>query len=161
MNESGKIYCKQVYRSLELPKNQKQALYSIISEKVEEFLEESPSASYEEILEAFGSPEELSDTYIETSDMTEIRDTYKVKSRNLRIVKIVCVAVIAIALLCTVIFTVSYYRSIEYQSGVYKEIVVDSINEGAGEKAGGSMSGESYEDMSSGLGEAPSRSLED
>lgn len=84
-------YNRKVYKLLVLPKKPRKILYDCILSGIEDYMEEHPLATYEELTEHFGTPKELVDTYVSTSNYSEM---YKAQKQKRLILKaLLCMAI--------------------------------------------------------------------
>ena len=92
MSKHLKRYCRAVRRDLPCSGKLKQKILTEISMSVRTYLEENPSASYTEIENKFGTPQQITSAYLDEMDHQVLAKELKLKSK---IVKIVATALIA------------------------------------------------------------------
>lgn len=85
-------YNRQVYKMLVLPKRPRKILYDAISSGIYEFAENHTGTTYDKLIKHFGSPKELVETYIETSNYKEMHRSQKTKMRILK--ALLCVGIV-------------------------------------------------------------------
>lgn len=116
-------YNRKVYKLLVLPKKPRKVLYDCILSGIEDYLADHPLATYEELTEHFGTPKELVDTYVSTSNYKEM---YKAQKQKRLILKaLLCMA---IALVSTVLIwvTMDLYIKTSFQNGYIVRSVQDN-----------------------------------
>lgn len=88
MNNSAARYKSKLKRKLQCSHGTKARLVEEFSHSLNGFLEENPDASFADLSNAFGPPEEMARMLMEEVDEKELR-SYKTKHSLLRIVSIV------------------------------------------------------------------------
>ena len=70
---AAKKYYNEVKQQLSCPRKIKKKLLFYIRLSMDEFLEKNPNADFDMIVERFGEPFELANSYIESLDTTEVK----------------------------------------------------------------------------------------
>ena len=78
-----KLYYRQIRNNLYCSKKRKKRLLDELKTNVEESLEENPNLTYGELLEIYGTPKEIADSYIESLDPEEYaEDIRRIKRKK-------------------------------------------------------------------------------
>ena len=72
MNNDIKKYIKYVKKIISIHSKDKKEFIQLLTQKIIEFSNEHDSCSYQDIVDEFGSPNEVAGSYIETLDSDEI-----------------------------------------------------------------------------------------
>ena len=116
-----KLYYRQIRNNLYCSKKRKKRLLDELKTNVEESLEENPNLTYGELLEIYGTPKEIADSYIESLDPEEYAEDIRRIKRKKWMFGIVFFSVIAFAIVYLLHLTivgwqtrpVSYTETIE------------------------------------------------
>lgn len=116
-----KLYYRQIRNNLYCSKKRKKRLLDELKTNIEESLEEKPNLTYEELLEIYGTPKEIADSYIESLDPEEYAEDIRRIKRKKWMFGIVFFSVIAFAIVYLLHLTivgwqtrpVSYTETIE------------------------------------------------
>ncbi len=116
-----KLYYRQIRNNLYCSKKRKKRLLDELKTNVEESLEENPNLTYGELLEIYGTPNEIADSYIESLDPEEYAEDIRRIKRKKWMFGIVFFSVIAFAIVYLLHLTivgwqtrpVSYTETIE------------------------------------------------
>ena len=92
-----RLYMHKIKNHIRIASPAKKHFFQTLKQNIELFLAERPNASYEEILSAFGSPEEVAASFYETIDSSEIDQQLNQKHRLLIGF---CIAIASLSLLC-------------------------------------------------------------
>lgn len=120
-----KYNCK-VYKMLVLPKRPRKILYDSILSGIGEYAENHPRVTYDELVEQFGSPKELVETFIETSNYREMNKSQKRKRFILK--ALLCIGIVIASTLFTWVI-LDLKSKMEFEDGFYVETVY-SYDEG-------------------------------
>ena len=93
-----KLYYRQIRNNLYCSKKRKKRLLDELKTNVEESLEENPNLTYGELLEIYGTPKEIADSYIESLDPEEYAEDIRRIKRKKWMFGIVFFSVIAFAI---------------------------------------------------------------
>ncbi len=104
MDCESKKYIKSIEKALVGTNQQKQEFLKNISSAVDEYCEENPNASYNDICLRFGEPDVIAKELICDTDINQIKKKVGVK-------KIVAAAITIIVVLLTVLFVAEYVDS--------------------------------------------------
>ena len=77
-----KLYYRQIRNNLYCSKKRKKRLLDELKTNIEESLEEKPNLTYGELLEIYGTPKEIADSYIESLDPEEYAEDLIVVSNE-------------------------------------------------------------------------------
>lgn len=105
LKKNIKMYLKEIKRVLPSSSCTKTNFYSVFKNRIYEYAEDNPSATYDDIIKEFGSPEEL----INSFDSKEYETTLISKKKQSVLLKILTVC-LAVVLLLSCIFL---YHSLE------------------------------------------------
>lgn len=116
-----KLYYRQIRNNLYCSKKRKKRLLDELKTNIEESLEEKPNLTYGELLEIYGTPKEIADSYIESLDPEEYAEDIRRIKRKKWMFGIVFFSVIAFAIVYLLHLTivgwqtrpVSYTETIE------------------------------------------------
>lgn len=116
-----KLYYRQIRNNLYCSKKRKKRLLDELKTNIEESLEEKPNLTYEELLEIYGTPKEIADSYIESLDPEEYAEDIRRIKRKKWMFGIVFFSVITFAIVYLLHLTivgwqtrpVSYTETIE------------------------------------------------
>lgn len=92
-----RLYMHKIKNQIRISSPAKKHFFQTLKQNIELFLAGRPNASYEEILSAFGSPEEVAASFYETIDSSEIDQQLNQKHRLLIGF---CIAIASLSLLC-------------------------------------------------------------
>lgn len=81
-----KRYYRRIRHMLPCSQKAKAALYKQIHDNTEAFISEYPKASFEQIVEHFGSPEAIAAAYVENTGTAEILSTLRIRRKIVAIV---------------------------------------------------------------------------
>lgn len=88
---AARQYLSEITSSLTCPKTLKQKVLKSVSAEVDEFFIDNPDASYDDLKNSLGNPNEIAISYIESLDPEEIQKELKKVKRNKWIVIVSCV----------------------------------------------------------------------
>jgi len=127
MNNAAKEYCKQISKCLSYSSKVKKKLLPDIELSIEQFIEDNSSVSYEDIVEEFGTPQDMVKTFLETEEVSELEQSFSVKRR---VVWIVALAVIAVIVIIGIYLVVDLKMKDNFQNGRFIEVIQeDSLPE--------------------------------
>ena len=89
MSNDIKKYIKYVKKIISIHSKDKKEFIQLLTQKIIEFSNEHDSCSYQDIVDEFGSPNEVAGSYIETLDSDEIIK----KLNKKKIINIFCISV--------------------------------------------------------------------
>lgn len=113
-------YNRQIYKLLVLPKRPRKILYDSIASGIEEYTAKHPMVSYEDLVKHFGSPKDLVETFIETSNYKEMNKSQKRKRKILK--ALLCIGIAAATILFSwIIFDLQ--SKMEFRDGYYVETI--------------------------------------
>lgn len=122
-DKSVKKYSRQVYRMLVLPKRPRKILYESIESGINEYAENHIGITYEALVEHFGSPKEMADTYIETCDYKEMHRAQKTKKHIMKALLCLGIAVVSLLFIWVI---VDLQTKTSYRNGYYIISVKDA-----------------------------------
>ena len=117
-----KQYYRQISRHLSCANRRKKQIIEDIRSGVESFLEENPEADISAVIERFGTPEQITEGYLNEMDTGEMRKCLNTQKRVLGVLITVAAAALAIWLIAVIIASVHEWGT----SASY--IVVGEIN---------------------------------
>ena len=117
-----KQYYRQISRHLSCANRRKKQIIEDIRSGVESFLEENPEADISVVIERFGTPEQITEGYLNEMDTGEMRKCLNTQKRVLGVLITVAAAALAIWLIAVIIASVHEWGT----SASY--IVVGEIN---------------------------------
>ena len=117
-----KQYYRQISRHLSCANRRKKQIIEDIRSGVESFLEENPEADISVVIERFGTPEQITEGYLNEMDTGEMRKCLNTHKRVLGVLITVAAAALAIWLIAVIIASVHEWGT----SASY--IVVGEIN---------------------------------
>ena len=117
-----KQYYRQISRHLSCANRRKKQIIEDIRSGVESFLEENPEADISVVVERFGTPEQITEGYLNEMDTGEMRKCLNTQKRVLGVLITVAAATLAIWLIAVIIASVHEWGT----SASY--IVVEEIN---------------------------------
>lgn len=79
MNKQLKIYYKEIYSLTVCNKKQKKAFIKELKAAINEYTEQNPSYTIEDIRAVFGTPEEITLSFIENGSLTKVKKQLDVK----------------------------------------------------------------------------------
>lgn len=120
--KSIKQYYRQISRHLSCANRRKKQIIEDIRSGVESFLEENPEADISVVIERFGTPEQITEGYLNEMDTGEMRKCLNTQKRVLGVLITVAAAALAIWLIAVIIASVHEWGT----SASY--IVVGEIN---------------------------------
>lgn len=103
-------YLKKVASAVDAPADEKKEYLRIVEEDVDDFLTDVPDATPEELEDTLGTPEELSDAYLEATPAEQISKKLK-KARSVKCVVIATVVTAVVLLALTVLLIFIIVRS--------------------------------------------------
>ena len=103
MSNDIKKYIKYVKKIIPIHSKDKKEFIQLLTQKIIEFSNEHDSCSYQDIVDEFGSPNEVAGSYIETLDSDEI-----IKKLNKK--KIINIFISVIIILCISVWGFERYR---------------------------------------------------
>ena len=103
MSNDIKKYIKYVKKIIPIHSKDKKKFIQLLTQKIIEFSNEHDSCSYQDIVDEFGSPNEVAGSYIETLDSDEI-----IKKLNKK--KIINIFISVIIILCISVWGFERYR---------------------------------------------------
>ena len=133
MSNDIKKYIKYVKKIISIHSKDKKEFIQLLTQKIIEFSNEHDSCSYQDIVDEFGSPNEVAGSYIETLDSDEI-----IKKLNKK--KIINFFISVIIILCISVWGFERYRINQlideakhtkmktYTAEEYKEKIAKEIN---------------------------------
>lgn len=89
-------YLQEIRGWLPCSKKLKNAILERIRNTVREYLTEKPESSYEELMERFGSPQQIAATYVEDMGTDELLRDLRIRRRIIGVVAATAVAVVAL-----------------------------------------------------------------
>ena len=93
-----KSYLKGIKKELPCSSNTKSAFISIFKKRIDEYLEDNPTATFEDIQNEFGTPESVANAF----DPNEYSDALKSRKKKVLILVIALVALVAALSITTV-----------------------------------------------------------
>ena len=102
-NNSQYIHIKYVKKIISIHSKDKKEFIQLLTQKIIEFSNEQDSCSYQDIVDEFGSPNEVAGSYIETLNSDEI-----IKKLNKK--KIINIFISVIIILCISVWGFERYR---------------------------------------------------
>jgi hypothetical protein len=127
MNNAAKEYCKHISKCLSYSSKLKKKLLPDIELSIKQFIEDNPSVSYEDIVEEFGTPQDMVKTFLETEEVSELEQSFSVKRR---VVRIVALAVIAVIVIIGIYLLVDLKIKTDHADGQFIEVIQeDSLPE--------------------------------
>ena len=103
MSNDIKKYIKYVKKIIPIHSKDKKEFIQLLTQKIIEFSNEHDSCSYQDIVDEFGSPNEVAGSYIETLNSDEI-----IKKLNKK--KIINIFISVIIILCISVWGFERYR---------------------------------------------------
>ena len=91
MSNDIKKYIKYVKKIIPIHSKDKKEFIQLLTQKIIEFSNEHDSCSYQDIVDEFGSPNEVAGSYIETLDSDEIKK--KIINIFISVIIILCISV--------------------------------------------------------------------
>ena len=134
MSNDIKKYIKYVKKIIPIHSKDKKEFIQLLTQKIIEFSNEHDSCSYQDIVDEFGSPNEVAGSYIETLNSDEI-----IKKLNKK--KIINIFISVIIILCISVWGFERYRINQlideakhtkmktYTAGEYKEKIAKEKQE--------------------------------
>lgn len=121
-------YYRDVYHCLPCDRKMKKKIIIRLKENLDGYLEEHPSAGTKEVMEHFGTPQQIAGTYIEEMTTSEIIMKFGVKKRVVAgVALIAAIAVVAYLM----VLAAAYAKEKDSADGYYEE---DPIVEVDGEE---------------------------
>ena len=101
-------YLKKVASAVDAPGDEKREYLRIVEEDVDDFLADVPDATPEELEDTLGTPEELSDAYLEATPVEQVSKKLK-KARSVKgiIIAAVCSAIALFAIIIFLAFVIA------------------------------------------------------
>ena len=119
-----KVYLRKIRKMIPSGKAKGQILEQI-HQSVEAYLEENPGADWDAFQDRFGTPEQISASYIEGMEPEEILGKFKKK----KIIVGVVVGAVVLALLFWIIAIIAAWRTEMKDSGGYYEVEIIETTE--------------------------------
>jgi len=127
MNNAAKEYCKQISKCLSYSSKLKKKLLPDIELSIEQFIEDNPSVSYEDIVEEFGTPQDMVKTFLETEEASELEQSFSVKRR---VSKVIIILALLLFIFTIVITIKNHLDGLSFQNGRFIEVIQeDSLPE--------------------------------
>jgi hypothetical protein len=108
INKQGILYIQAVKKQLPIPNGMSKKLLDELGGSVDEYVQDNPNATMDELAARFGDPETIADEYISALDKDRLKAEIK-KSRLIKRAIITIAIVLIIAILTT--FTVKIIQS--------------------------------------------------
>ncbi len=115
MNNLKNEYISNIKRNLKVPTKYKKDFLQNLENSVEEYINENPTSSYKDIEEAFGSVEDIIESFYESMEKEEIL-------KKIRLKKIIFIGIISVLIMLVVSSMVyaSYLENLKGDIPVYK-----------------------------------------
>lgn len=118
---SLKQYYRQISRHLSCPAGRKQQIMENIRSGVNDFLLEKPDADMAAIMQHFGTPEQIAESYLSEMDLKELKKTLNIRKRTFTVVLIAVLTALAMWAIAVVIASIDAH----IQAGGYGEFIVN------------------------------------
>ena len=119
-NTAARKYLKQTGRKLTCGMRQNHRLMSDLKRTIGIFLDDCPDASYEDFLEAFGSPAEMAAEMLRDVPEQEIAGVQR-NRKWIRIALTACLAAVAVGACGTVAYFIRYPYTAEITTVIYED----------------------------------------
>lgn len=126
MDRDDRRYLHQVRRALRGTGKQKKQVLAQVQASVSEYQEENPDCSYSDLVQRFGVPQQIAESYITEMDPKELLHDLRIRQRTF---SIVCAGIILCLTMWLGYLAVSYHMMVIELNGkvVPGEITVDEI----------------------------------
>ncbi|MGM9521251.1 MAG: DUF6120 family protein [Oscillospiraceae bacterium] len=126
LNRELRAYFRRVRTLLPCGGHERRNILAGLKSSIKSYIEENPDAHMNGILEKFGAPEEIADTYIGDLSAGELRKTTAPGRKALRIF----IAAVLIALIMWASVVISAYIKGQKQENGYRVISVQEVVDG-------------------------------
>lgn len=99
-NKNAFRYLKSLKKQILCPSSIRNKIISDFTENLAFFIDENPNASYEELVKHFGSPEEVSNSFLLSIDTDELTLRMEKTQKKKHIVLITCIIAILLLIGC-------------------------------------------------------------
>lgn len=117
---SAERYLLQVRRALPCKQRMKRRLMPQIRQELGSYLESRPDASYRDLTERFGRPEQIAASYVESADTGELLAGMRYGNR---VVKIVAIALLIALIIWAIGITIAVIDGMKSSHGYYVEYI--------------------------------------
>ena len=115
-NNIQKSYIKNIKKQLKISSKYKRTLLNDLEINIDSYISEHPNTTYKDLVENFGTPEDVSESFYESLSSNEIRKQQKLKKH-----------IIIIAVTVSIICVFSFIPSLTICSTVFPKILVSQI----------------------------------
>lgn len=119
-NRHARKYCRLVRSFLPCSLKQHRLILGEIKSNLSAYLEENPSASFEEIESRFGAPRQIAVAYVEEMGTEELLKQLRIRKR---IFSVICAGVALALLIWGSMVTAVYIDSRKADNGYYEVII--------------------------------------
>lgn len=126
MGRDDRRYLHQVRRALRGTGKQKKQVLEQVQASVSEYMEETPDCSYSDLVQRFGVPQQIAESYITEMDPKELLFDLRIRQRTF---SAVCAGIILCLTMWLGYLFVSYHMMVTELNGkvIPGEITVDEI----------------------------------
>lgn len=123
MDREIKKYLRSVKHAAGCPPSRKAEILKHLENDILLYADENDVEDISEIVEKFGSPEEIAKSFIEESDLKAVSHSLKA---NRRIVAAILAVVLVVGLIVIAINAYNLWRAEQYSNGYFVETIIDS-----------------------------------
>lgn len=127
MNKHGNMdkYYKKVWRALNCSSCTKKKILNNLKSDIEEYLEDYPNITEQEIIEKFGEPEKYAEAYISSMNNIELKKCFSI-NKFVKKFGIIIGLLVVLILIITVVIIIS--QNTKESTQYYSESITYSIN---------------------------------
>ena len=103
-NNIQKAYIKNIKKQLKISSKYKRTLLNDLEINIDSYISEHPNTTYKDLVENFGTPEDVSESFYESLSSDEIKKQQKLK-------KHIIIIAIVVGLICVFSF-IHYYQNL-------------------------------------------------
>ena len=110
MNKIEKKYLRQVRRHLPCGFKVKKQIMEKIGTAVNSYMERHPGTSYGQLLQRFGTPQQVACTYVDEMETTELLCRLNLRGKVLKTVAATCVTAVVLWAIGLLVVTIEFYQ---------------------------------------------------
>ena len=115
-NRHARKYCRLVHSFLPCSVKQRRLILGEIKSNLSAYLEENPSASFEEIESRFGTPRQIAAAHVEEMGTEELLKQFRIRKK---IITVICACAALALLIWSSVLTVAFIDNQKSDNGYY------------------------------------------
>lgn len=116
-NNIQKAYIKNIKKQLKISSKYKRTLLNDLEINIDSYISEHPNTTYKDLVENFGTPEDVSESFYESLSSNEIRKQQKLK-------KHIIIIAVTVGIICVFSF-IHYYQNLNKNLPSYTIETID------------------------------------